>query len=73
MIVRHSSCVIPSQANTLLKVYIKHDIYFYQACPGGGVTEVPAEVNLMDYAGQTLYMSEKVRVEEVSTVRYSAC
>ena len=51
---------IPLQAATLLKMYIKQEIYFYQPLPGGGVSQVPAGANLMDYSGQTLYMSEEV-------------
>ena len=49
------------QALTLLRVYISHKIYFYlPSSGGGGATAVPRTANLMDYAGQTLYMSEEV-------------
>ena len=53
---------ITMQAVTLMKVYVKHKLFFYRvAAPGGVASPVPPDANLMDYAGQTLYMSEEVR------------
>ena len=52
---------VTAQAVTLMKVYVKHKLFFYHVtAPGGVASPVPPDANLMDYAGQTLYMSEEV-------------
>ena len=44
-----------------MKVYISHKVFFYlPGSLGGGAVAVPRGANLMEYSGQTLYMSEEV-------------
>ena len=54
------------QATTLMKVYIRHKIHFYvrRNSSESGATLVPVEANLMEYTGQTLFMSEEVSTEQ---------
>ena len=42
-------------------MYINYEIYFYSHRSEGVAAQVPVTANLMDYAGQTLHMSEEVR------------
>jgi len=55
----HSSLL---QVATLLKVYVRHQLYLYEEAVGGGLRMVPASVELEGYAGKTLYVSETVSV-----------
>ena len=50
------------QVATLLKVYVRHQLYLYEEAVGGGLRMVPASVELEGYAGKTLYVSETVSV-----------
>ena len=50
------------QVATLLKVYVRHQLYLYEEAVGGGLRMVPASVELGGYAGKTLYVSETVSV-----------
>lgn len=43
-----------------MKIYVRQNIYFYVRDSGGVAAKIPVEANLMDYARQTLYMSEQV-------------
>ncbi len=45
-----------------MKIYVKTDLYFYVR-NGEGVASVVSETaNIMDYAGKTLFVSDKVRI-----------
>jgi len=55
----HSSLL---QVATLLKVYVRHQLYLYEEAVGGGLRMVPASMELEGYAGKTLYVSETVSV-----------
>ena len=50
------------QVATLLKVYVRHQLYLYEEAVGGGLKMVPASAELEGYAGKTLYVSEAVSV-----------
>ena len=50
---------------TLLKVYVRHQLFLYEEAVGGGLRMVPAGMEMEGYAGKTLYVSEAVSVCEV--------
>ena len=47
---------------TLLKVYVRHQLFLYEEAVGGGLRMVPAGMEMEGYAGKTLYVSEAVSV-----------
>ena len=48
------------QAATLMKMSVHHKLYLYEEVVGGGLRTVPAGLEMKEYAGKTLYVSEVV-------------
>ena len=48
------------QAATLMKMYVRHKLYLYEEVVEGGLRMVPAGLEMKEYAGKTLYISEAV-------------
>ena len=47
---------------TLLKVYVRHQLFLYEEAVGGRLRMVPAGMEMEAFAGKTLYVSEAVSV-----------
>ena len=45
-----------------MKIYVKSGMYFYVRDERDGMQMVPKGANLMEYAGQTLFVSDQVRM-----------